>query len=358
MKILIYNWKDIKHPGAGGAEVLTYEVAKRWIKKGHEVTWFSPAFEGCEKEEEIDGINIVRDGDKFSVYKKAKDYYINRFSKEGFDVVIDETNTRPFFAKDFVKDAKVVFFIHQLAREWWFYETKFPMNFAGYFIENFWLKRYANYPTVTVSESTKQDLVQLGFKNVKIISEGISFKPFNRIPEKNMKPTICFLGRLNKGKRVELALKAFEIVKEEIEDAEFWVIGDGYMKEKLAKRFKNARFFGKVSESEKIKLLSLSWLQVNPSVREGWGINVIEGNACGTPCIAFDVPGLRDSIKHNQTGILVKEDGNIQKLAEAIMMVLKDKKLRQKLSKNALEYSKQFSWDKSADEFLDIIESL
>ncbi|MEM3374837.1 MAG: glycosyltransferase family 4 protein, partial [Candidatus Woesearchaeota archaeon] len=127
---------------------------------------------------------------------------------------------------------------------------------------------------------------------------------------------------------------------------------------KLAKKFKNARFFGKVSESDKIRLLSLSWLQVNPSVREGWGINVIEGNACGTPCIAFAVPGLRDSIKHNQTGILVKEDGNIQKLAEAIMMVLKDKKLRQKLSKNALEYSKQFNWDKSADEFLNILGSI
>jgi len=356
MRVLVFNWKDLKHPGAGGAEVLTYENAKRWVKKGCDVTWFAAAFDGCKKQEEIDGIKIVRAGNKYTVYNEARKFYKHHAGK--FDIVIDETNTRPFFAKDFVKDAGVVFFIHQLAKEWWFYETRFPMNAVGYFLEPFWLRRYSNYPTVTVSASTQNDLFDLGFKDVRIIPEGISFKPFKRIPEKSEKPVIIYLGRLNRGKRILLALKAFEKVVEHV-NAEFWIVGDGYLRKEIEKRaVDGVKLFGKVSEEKKIELLSKAWLQVNPSVREGWGINVIEGNACGAPCIAFDVPGLRDSIRDGETGLLVKKDGDADELAKAIIRVLKDDKLRERLSKNSLKWAKMFSWDKSAKEFMKILEEV
>jgi glycosyltransferase involved in cell wall biosynthesis len=355
MKVLIFNWKDIKHPNAGGAEVLTIENAKRFVEKGWEVTWFTSAFEGCKKEEEIDGVKIVRAGNKYTVYSEARKYYKNQFFGK-FDVVIDETNTRPFFAKDFVKDAKVIFLIHQLAKEWWFYETKFPMNFLGYFLEPFWLKSYSSYPTVTVSESTKQDLERLGFMNVSIISEGISFKPFSKLPEKSSKPSIVYLGRLNKGKRVLLALEAFKQINDG--ETEFWIVGDGYIRREIEKRkVEGVKLFGKVSEEQKIDILSKAWLHVNPSIREGWGINVIEANACGTPTVAFDVPGLRDSVVDGYTGLLVKEQSK-EALAEAMLKVLKDERLRLKLSRNSLKWARRFSWDKSAREFMRVIEGV
>ncbi|MGC9203336.1 MAG: glycosyltransferase family 4 protein, partial [Thermoproteota archaeon] len=126
--------------------------------------------------------------------------------------------------------------------------------------------------------------------------------------------------------------------------------------EKIA--FDGVKFFGKVSEDDKIELLSKAWVMVNPSVREGWGLNVIEANACGTPCIAYEVPGLRDSIRNEETGLLVKEDGDIEKLAEAMIRILKDEELRMVLSENALEYSKNFSWDKTAEEFLKVVKGV
>lgn len=359
MRILIFNWMDIKNPGAGGAEVFTHENAKRWVEKGHDVVWFTKSFIGCQKEEVIDGIRIIRDGGKYSVYWKAREHYRKRFSKEGFDVIIDETNTRPFFAKNFAKDEKVLFFIHQLAREWWFYQTRFPMNLAGYFLENRWLRAYRNYPAITVSNSTKGDLLSLGFKDIRIVSEGINFKPLEKLPKKTAFPSICFLGRMKKGKRPHLLLEAFEDVKIAFSDAELWFIGSGEMNSELGKRdVDGIKFMGRVSEKEKIDLLSKSWIQVNPSIREGWGINVIEGNACGAPCIAFDVHGLRDSIVDGKTGILVKENGDPEKLAEAIIKVLEDGKLREKLSKNSLKWSKRFTWDKSAEEFLEVLKKI
>jgi hypothetical protein len=147
VKILWLNWRCWLNPAMGGAEVFTREVAKRWVASGHEVSLFTSKFPGCENEEIVDGVNIVRAGGRFTVYRQAKKFYSKRFRAENFDVVIDEVNTRPFFAPKFVKNSeKIVALIHQLAREYWFYETPFPVNYFGYhFLENKWLKQYHHF---------------------------------------------------------------------------------------------------------------------------------------------------------------------------------------------------------------------
>jgi len=228
-----------------------------------------------------------------------------------------------------------------------------------YFFENRWLKNYNEIPTVTVSESTKMDLINLGFKKVFTVPEGISFNPLKEVPEKEKEPTVIYLGRLKRAKRPDLVIKAFKIVKEKTPNAKLWVVGDGYLRKDLEKIAPDGvKFFGHISEEEKIKLLSKAWVMVNPSIREGWGINVIEANACGTLAVAYDIPGLRDSIINEKTGLLVKENGDVEKLAEAIIRVLEDEKLRRTLNVNALEYSKNFSWDKTAQEFVRILEKV
>jgi len=361
MKILIFNWRDIKNPDAGGAEVFTHENARRWVRRGHEVTLFTSEFNSCKKEEIIDGVKIIRSGGKYLVYYKAGEYYRKYFLGENYDVVIDEINTRPFFAHKFVnRGEKTIALIHQLAREYWFYEIPFPISFLGYYwLENRWLKDYADLPTVTVSNSTKNDLITLGFKKLFIVSEGLKFKPSEKMPEKSCNPTLAYLGRLKKAKRPDHVIKSFEIVKKRNPDAELWIIGDGPLRKTL-ERISPAgtKFLGYLSEKEKNRLLSKAWVLVNPSVREGWGINIIEANACGTPAIAYDVSGLRDSIVSEKTGILVKENGNVNYLAEAIIRVLEDEGLKNQLSKNALKWAKKFSWDRSAKEFLELIEEL
>jgi glycosyltransferase involved in cell wall biosynthesis len=341
----------------GGAEVFTHEVTKRWVKAGHEVTLFTSEFPGCEREEILDGVDVIRAGGRFGVYWNARRQYRRRFSKEGYNVVVDEINTRPFFSPKFVKNGeKIVALIHQLAREYWFYETPFPVSYVGYhFLENHWLRDYIDVPTVTVSESTKQDLLVLGFKDVFIVPEGLSFEPFREVPEKEKHPVVAYVGRLRRAKRPDHAVRALEIVRGEAPDAELWVLGNGPFRKDLEDMaVEGVKFFDRLSDVERRELVSRAWVLVNPSVREGWGLNVVEANAVGVPCVAYDVAGLRDSVRSGVTGFLA-EAGSIESLAEGIVEVLSDESLREMLSKNALEYSRQFSWDNTAEESMRIL---
>jgi glycosyltransferase involved in cell wall biosynthesis len=345
------------NPEMGGAEVFTREVLKRWATAGHAVTLFAAEFKGCKSKETVDGIEILRKGGKYTVYHNAKKCYGTSLSKEQYDIVIDEINTEPFMTPKFVKNGEKVFaLIHQLAREYWFYETPFPISYFGYYIlEKRWLKNYRTIPTITVSESSRKDLADMGFTRIFKVGEGLNFKPLEKVAAKENHPVAVFAGRLTKAKRPDYAIKAFEIVKSRIPDAELWIIGNGYFRETLKKRaFRGVEFFDNVTTDERRELIKKAWLLVNPSVREGFGLNIVEANALGVPCVAYDVAGLRDAIIHKETGLLV-ESGNINALAEGIIQVLTDEALRVRLSEEALEYSRDFSWDKVADDFLNII---
>ncbi len=315
-------------------------------------------YPNAKSEELVDGVRIVRSGGRFSVYLKAKKFYLERFRDEGFDVIIDEINTRPFFAQKFADNGEKVFaLIHQLAREYWFYETPFPISYLGYHLfEDRWLRTYIEVPTITVSQSTKQDLVNLGFKRVFIVPEGLNFRPLTQFPEKMKKPVIVYVGRLKRSKRPDHAIKAFRIVKQKIPEAKLWILGEGSFRKDLAKLAgEGVEFFVGLSNVERRDLIKKSWLLVNPSIREGWGLNVTEAAALGTPCVAYDVSGLRDSVKDEVTGLLV-ESGNVNSLADHILQVLENNLLRHTLSENALKYSKEFNWDKTAEQFMDLIE--
>ena len=356
MKILIFNWRDIRSPHAGGAEIFTHEIAKKWVRDGHEVTLFASRFKGSARQEVVDGVRTVRDGGKYMVYWKARKWYKETFSKEGYDVVIDEINTVPFFTPKFVKE-KIVAFIHQLAREFWFYETKFPINLIGYYwLEYRWLGLYKDLPTVTVSNSTKSDLVKIGFKKVFVVPEGLSMKPLKKLPVKNERPTILFVGRFKKVKKPEDVIKAFAMVKQRIPDALLWMVGDGYLLEKLRKKYKDSsiRFFGYVPKQKKLELMRKAWVLAVPGVREGWGLVVTEANAMGTPAVGYNIHGLRDSIKDGKTGFLV--NATPRDLATGLIKILEDVNLRKKLSKNALRDARKYSWNKTAKEFMKVLE--
>lgn len=353
MNILIYNWRDIKNPAAGGAEVLTHEIAKRLVSKGHKISLFTAAFEGCEKTETVDGIETIRSGNRYTVYFKAKQYY-KKHSGE-FDIVVDEINTRPFMTPNFVKDGTpIIALIHQLAREFWFYEMPFPISWIGYHIlENRWLKNYTEIPTITVSQSTKDDLLDLGFKNITIIPEGINFKPLPDIPEKEKEPTLIFVGRMGHAKRPDHVVEAFKYIQKKMPDAKLWMVGDGAMRKELEdNKPDGVTFFGYVDGEKKRELMSRAHAILVPGVREGWGLIVTEANAMGTPAIGYNIHGLRDSIRDGETGLLC--NGNPEAMADTAIVFLKDEALRMSLSRNALEWAGEFDWDKSAEEFLKV----
>ncbi|EHR78585.1 glycosyl transferase [Thermococcus litoralis DSM 5473] len=356
MRVLWLNWKDIKHPEAGGAEVYTHEIAKRLVKKGHEITLFTSHFDGAKKKEEIDGIEVIRGGKIVgvfnTVYSHAKRFY--KENKNDFDIVIDEINTRPFLTPKYV-DKPIIALIHQLAVEFWDYKTLFPINFIGkHILEPYWLKHYLNIKTITVSESTKEDLEKLGFKYVEIVYNGLDKIILDNVPEKEDEFTAIFVGRLTPTKKPEDAVIAFKMLNK----GKMWIVGRGELMEKLKKRYKdkNIEFKGFVPEKEKIELMKKAHVLLVPGIREGWGRVVIEANALGTPAIGYNVPGLRDSIKHNYNGLLCEP--NPKAMSKALGELYEDEALRKRLSENALEWAKRFNWDESAERFERILKSI
>jgi glycosyltransferase involved in cell wall biosynthesis len=228
MKILWLSWKDRKNSLAGGAEVVNEELAKRLVKDGHEVIFLVGGFKDALREEIVSGCKIIRLGGRFSVYWHVFKYYKKNLIGWA-DLVIDEINTIPFFAKFYVKEKNILFF-HQLCRQIWFYEMFFPLNLIGYILEPIYLWLLSDRQVITVSESTKKDLMRFGFKekNITIISEGIEITPVEDLAkiEKFDQPTILSLGTIRSMKRTDHIVKAFEIVKEKLPNLQLVIAGE------------------------------------------------------------------------------------------------------------------------------------
>ncbi len=320
------------------------------------MTIFTSSFDGCEPEDRRFGIRIIREGGKYSVYARARRYVKRHLSE--FDIVVDEINTVPFRINGIAKGKPVVAVIHQLAREIWFYETRFPINVLGYFaLEPLWLRGYRRVPTVTVSSSTRDDLLRRGFRHVRVVHNGVGIASLEKPGPKEPNPVLIFVGRLVRSKLPDHAIAAFRQVRASHAAAELWILGDGYLRAKLERNvLDGVRFFGRVGDEEKFDLLRRAHVLLAPSVREGWGISVIEANAMGTPAVGYDVPGLRDSIAHGVTGLLV-QPLSPGALARAATQILCDSSLAGKFSKSALEWSRNFRWEKSAMQFRDVLET-
>jgi len=354
-KILILINRDIKNPHSGGAHIYTHEIAKRLVKDGHKVIMFCSKYKNSKNEEVIDGIRIIRRGNEYTLYFYAFINYLLKLRKE-CDILIEEINAIPFFSSLYVRKPKFVL-IHQLIKEIFSIELPRPLDIIGKTLEKSMPIFYKNINFLTVSESTKKDLIKLGIpkQNIKIVYNGVNHKRY-KLDRKSRIPTVVCVGRLEKYKRVNLLIKIIPNIVSKLKKVNFWIAGYGNAEndiKKLVRKLnlpKNVKFFGHVSENKKIQLLQKSWLFVSPSIREGWNLSLLEANSCGTPGIAFNVPGLKNSIINNKTGILIPNN-NTKMLNNKIIFLLKNKRLLKYLSKNALKWSCNFSWEKTYKNF-------
>lgn len=307
LRILILNWKDLAHPAAGGAEVYTEGFARELAARGHEVTLFASAVEGRPADEVVAGVRVVRRGGRLTVYREAARYW--QHEADGtVDVVLDEVNTRPFFAPRFVRSVPVVALIHQVAREVWRYETPWPVAVAGrHVFEPRWLRRYRGVRVLTDSPSSAESLREYGIEGAHPLPIGAA--PID-VPDvaKAERPTVVFLARLVPSKRPDHVIDAFERLRSELPDAELWMVGDGPWRERLAaRRVPGVTITGHVPFEERTLRLARAHVLAAASVREGWGLNVSEAAAVGTPSIGYRVPGLVDSVPASG-GLLVDPD--------------------------------------------------
>lgn len=361
-KILWFTWKDKKHPQAGGAEIVNEELAKRLIKDGYEVKFIVGGWPGSVAQEIINGYEVIRLGGRWTSYWYAYRYY-KKHLKGWADLVIDEINTVPFFAKFYVKE-KNILFIHQLCREIWFYQMFFPLNWIGYIIEPIYLRLLNDRKVITISNSTKQELQKLGFQDIQIISEGIEIEPVDNLDTitKYPNPTILSLGSIRAMKRTKDILQAYNLAKQSIPNLELIIAGDSndpygqeFLQEIQKSEYKKGiQYLGKVSKQKKIELMQKSHIILVTSVKEGWGLIVTEANSQGTPAIVYDVDGLRDSVIHNQTG-LVCTTNTPNNLAQNIAKLFSDQKLYAKLRQEGHKFSQTITFEQSYRDFIKII---
>lgn len=351
MRILWLSWRDIKNPQAGGAEKVAIEIASRLAKEGNKVIIFSSKFKKAPEIERIRGISIIRRGNHLTCRLYAFLYYLKH---KDFDLIIDEINTIPSFTPLYAPK-KSIAFIHQLAREYWFTQTFFPFNYIGNFLEPFYLSIYRKTPTITVSNSTRNDLKKLGFKKIKVIREGLDISPKNPGDKTNL---VLFIGRLTPAKNPKDAILAFKIINSKFKSYKLKIIGAGdknyanSLKSTVAnlKLTKFVEFQGRVDEKTKIKLLLEAKIILIPSIREGWSLVATEANATGCVPIAYNVRGLRDSLINGKTGVLVKKSP--ENLALAAIDLLSNEPKRLKLAQNGQKFAKDFSWDNTYADFI------
>lgn len=363
MNILILNWRDITHPQAGGAERYVHEIGKRLVEKGHDVTLFCGSYPNATFLDEIDGIKVIRKGGKYSLYLWALVYLAKNRNK--FNAVIDSENGIPFFSPLLFDKKRIVCIMHHVHLEVFDRELPFPLNKVGKFLESKVMPMlYKDSLFVPVSPSTKKEMFEKLFIRgtyFPIVYNGVSFEKLMVDSKKTRTPTLIYFGRIKRYKRVDHIIKAYHRAKQRIKNVQLIIAGKldhEYLNEvlKLTEQLNlKVQIFDNVPEEKKIELLSQSWVYLITSMKEGWGISVIEANAHGVPVVGYNVPGLRDSIKSGYSGFLV-EDGNMEDLVNKIILLIENPKLRKKLSHNAKKWAKQFSWDRSAEEFGGILE--
>jgi len=354
--ILFLTWKDLKHPNKWWAEKVIYEYAKNLVKLWHNVTWLASGFDWAKKEEIIDQIKIIRIYSIKTIYFLAWKWYKNYIKNNKVDIIIDEAGWIPLFSPFYAKDKKIFFMVHHIWDKEW--DFAFPKIIAQ--IWKFVMKKifqiYKNYPTIAVSNSTKNELINdLWFKseNIKVIENALDLEPIKKIDFSKKKNSIIFLGRLMPMKRVEDAIKWFTEFYKNNSTYELnivWVEQDKEYTKKLKEIVEKLKLKDKINfvwYNKEIfeKYLEISKIMLVPSYKEGFWLIVFEWNAYWLPIIWYDVAGLRDSIKEWKNGFKVA-NWDYKSMWKKLWEVLKNEEKYKKLAEWSLEYVKWLdSWE-------------
>jgi glycosyltransferase involved in cell wall biosynthesis len=356
MRILALNWNDLKNPYSGGAEVHLEELLRRLVKLGHHVTLVCSGWSGSAPEEEIEGVRILRFGFRYH-FNLVVPFHLRRLlRKERFDVLLENINKVPFYTPLYT-DIKTVVLINHLFSTTVFRETNFVLAAYVYLLERPLVSVYRGRHFNVVSESTAQDLIDRGVPKADIstIYSGIDRNLYSFDPDvaKYDQPTILYLGRVKKYKSIQHIISALPRVQEKVPGTRLMVVGAGdYLpalkrQAEMLKIAGDVEFPGFVTQENKVERMRKSHVIVLPSPREGWGLTNTEANAVGTPVVAADSPGLRDSVKPGVSGFLY-EYGNIDQLAQQLVNVLADSELQANLRRGALAWADTFDWDDAA----------
>lgn len=355
----------MRNPEAGGAEIHLHEILSHLVRWGHRATLMSAGFDGGSPEETIDGIRVLRRGHWYDANFVLPLFARRHMRHNEYDVVVEDINKLPFFMPLFT-DVPVVPVIPHLFGSTAFRETNPLIASYVYLMEMLIPRFFRRNRFIVISPSTKEDLAQRGIDRdrIEVVLCGLDHSRYRDLGLARFeRPTIVHLGRLRRYKSVEVVMRAMRIVREEVPEARLVVIGDGPHKPSLEREAArlglddSIEFKGFMKSDELVEYLNRAHILFNPSPKEGWGLTVVEANACGVPVIASDRPGLRDSVRDGETGFLVPY-GNEEAFARKALMLLRDGDMWRRMSRSAIERVGALTWARCAREMGELMEEI
>ncbi len=361
--LLAVNFRDPAHPEAGGAELHLEEILLEAVRRRWRVTWLASAFPGGAPECEHRGIRVVRRGSWWDFNRVVPRVLRREFAAPPPDLVVEDINKAPCFTPWWTR-APVAAVVPHLFGATAFLEASPPVAAYVVALEALIPMAYRRAPFLAISESTRDDLVRRGVApgRVAVVHCGMDHETYRFDPavDKSPEPSIVFLGRLRRYTGVDWVMRAMPRVRARVPAARLVVVGDGPFRADLERHARElgvsaaVDFRGFLPRAGKVRALQQAWVLVQPSPKEGWGLTVVEAGACGTAVVAADSPGLRDSVRRDETGLLVPY-GDDARLADALARVLEDEPLRRRLEAAGRAWAARFTWPDCAARSLDAL---
>ena len=347
VRILWIAHRDPLNPRAGGAERIIYEVGTRLAMNGHYISVLAGGWKNCKREENLNGIYILRYGYRMGPHIVLPVHLL----KHKYDIVVaDLGHAVPWISPILLRRKTIVSFLHLHGRSLPGQVSK-SLAYIITSLEKLYFIFYNKSHFITISGTSVADLESLGIKakNISLINPGVNSELFH--PSiKTEYPSIVYFGGMRPYKRPEESLYLLKELRSEINGLKLTMIGDGPSRKSLEKLClglglrENVVFLGRISNSELAEIVASSWLNIHSSVTEGWGISIIEAASAGTPTVAFDVPGVSESVENGFNGITV-ENGNRKALVSAALEIMKRP---EKWWISSVKVAKKYSWDKTA----------
>lgn len=357
--VLLVNWRDTRHPEGGGSERYVERMAEGLVRRGYDVTIQCAAHGNAPAEEVVRGVRFRRRGGRFTVYAWA----LLAIARSRPDVVVDVQNGVPFFSR-LVARCPVLVLVHHVHREQWRAVLGPVLGRFGWLVESRlapWLYRKCSY--LTVSEVTRTELDRLGVAAARttVVHNGLDPVPHTRA-ERDQDPTLVLVGRLVPHKQVEHAIDVLARLSTRWPKLRLEVVGQGWWLENLRRHAElrdvqdRVTLHGWVDEQDKHEIIARSWLHVCPSVKEGWGVAIMEASAHGVPSIAYRAAGgVAESIVDGQTGLLATD---FDDLVRKVDRLLCSSSLRAEMGAAGRAHAATFDWESSVDAFEDVVSRL
>jgi glycosyltransferase involved in cell wall biosynthesis len=361
--LLAINFRDPAHPEAGGAELHLDHILREAVRRGWQVTWLACGFPGGPTEERRAGMRVVRRGSWWNFNLIVPGVLQREFSSPAPTLIVEDINKAPCFAPWWTK-APVAAIVPHLFGVTAFQEAPAPVALYVVLLERLIPLAFRHSRFLAISESTRDDLAHRGVPRdrIAVVHCGLDHDLYRVAPgvPKTSDPTIVFVGRLRRYKGLDRVIRAMPRVRARLPGVRLVVLGDGPFGDtlrRMAARLdltETIEFRGFVPPALKVRALQESWVHVQPSPKEGWGLTVVEAGACGTAVVAANAPGLRDSVRDGVTGLLFPAHDEAA-LAETLVRVLEDHELRDRLARAGVEWAARFRWEDAQARSLDAL---